>query len=92
MTTVLLRTRATAVWAVMLALTTLSWMLGTTHGTGVGGHRHASVVILVVALFKARLVGLHFMDLRRAPTVLRALFETWCAAVCVVTISLFLFA
>ncbi|MCX5085467.1 cytochrome C oxidase subunit IV family protein [Streptomyces sp. NBC_00401] len=91
MTTVLLRTKATAIWAVLVALTTLSWMLGTTHGFGTDGHRRASVVILVVALFKARLVGLHFMDLRRAPTVLRALFEAWCAAVCAATISLFLF-
>ncbi|WP_406003271.1 cytochrome C oxidase subunit IV family protein [Streptomyces sp. NBC_00829] len=88
----LLRTKATVVWAVLVALTTLSWMLGTTHGFGTGGHRPASVVILVFALFKARLVGLHFMDLRRAPTVLRALFEAWCAAVCAATIGLFLFA
>ncbi len=87
---VLLRTRATAVWAVLVALTTLSWTLGTAHGSGNSDHRLASVVILLVALFKARLVGLYFMNLRRAPTVLRILFEGWCIAVCAATISLFL--
>jgi caa(3)-type oxidase subunit IV len=85
-----LRTRTTAVWAVLVALTTLSWTLGTTHGLGTSNHRRASVVILLVALFKARLVGLHFMNLRRAPTILRVLFEGWCIAVCAATISLFL--
>lgn len=86
----LVRTRATAVWAFLIALTALSWALGTRHGFGGSGHRTASVVILMVALFKVRLVGLYFMDLRNAPIALRGVFEAWCAIVCALTVSLFL--
>lgn len=87
----ILRTRATGIWAILVGLTTLSWALATTHGLGASGHQRASVVILAVALFKARLVGLHFMNLRRSPGVVRAVFEGWCVAVCALTISLFVF-
>ena len=52
----------------------------------------ASVTILVVALFKVRLVGLYFMELREAPIALRALLEVYCLAVCAITVSLFLAA
>ncbi|WP_131770205.1 cytochrome C oxidase subunit IV family protein [Candidatus Protofrankia californiensis] len=86
------RTRATGVWLILVLATSLSWVLGTDHGLSNDGHRMASVAIMVVALFKVRLVGLYFMDLRNAPAVLRALLEGYCVAVCAVMISLFLLA
>src|SRR5206468_923517 len=67
-----LRTRATGVWSVLVIATTISWALGSDQGFGKDGHALASVVILVVALFKVRLVGLYFMELRDAPPALRA--------------------
>jgi len=90
--TTMLRTRASAIWIVLVLATTLSWTLGSESGFGTESHKIASVVILVVALFKVRLVGLYFMELRDAPTALRAIFEFYCAAVCAMTIGLFLFA
>jgi hypothetical protein len=87
----LLRTRVTVIWLVLIGATLLSWWLGTDHGIGAGGdHRSAGVVILAVAFFKARLVGLYFMDLRGAPIVLRAVFEVYCLLVFGVVIGMFL--
>jgi len=85
--TTVLRTRATLVWLALVVATTVSWALGT---EGIGDHRVASVVILGVALFKVRLVGLWFMQLRDAPAVLRGIFEVYCAVVLALTIGLFL--
>ena len=88
----LVRTKATGVWLALILATTVSWALGTNHGLGTGGHTASSTVILAVALFKVRLVGLWFMELRHAPHVLRAGFEVYCAAVCGLTIGMFLLA
>lgn len=86
----LLRTRATAVWACLVLATVVSWVLGTQHGFD--NHTMASVVILLIAFVKVRLVGLYFMELRTAPTVLRGLFEVYCATVCALVIAVFLLA
>jgi len=86
----LLRTPATAVWAVLIAATVVSWMLGTQHGFN--SYTLASVVILLIAFIKVRLVGLYFMELRDAPTVLRGLFEAYCIIVYSVVVGVFLLA
>ena len=88
--TALLRTRATAVWAFLILATVVSWTLGTQHGFH--NATPASVVILLIAFIKVRLVGLYFMELGDAPKVLRGLFEAYCAVVCTVVVSVFLFA
>ncbi len=41
-------------------------------------HTSAAMTIIVVAIFKVRLVGLYFMELRYAPTLLRGIFECYC--------------
>jgi caa(3)-type oxidase subunit IV len=82
-----LRVPATAVWLLIVA-TIASWVLGTNHG--IGNHTYGSVVILLIAFVKARLVGLYFMELREAPTLLRGLFEAYCAIVCTAVITHFL--
>jgi caa(3)-type oxidase subunit IV len=88
--TALLRAPATAVWLILILATVVSWTLGTDHGFH--NHTLASVTILLIAFIKVRLVGLYFMELRDAPTVLRGLFETYCVIVCTVVVSVFLFA
>jgi caa(3)-type oxidase subunit IV len=88
--TALLRTPASAVWVVLILATLVSWTLGTQHG--VHNHATASVIILLIAFIKVRLIGLYFMELREAPTVLRGLFEAYCIIVCTVVIAVFLFA
>lgn len=71
----LVRSNASAAW---LALATLTWVLGTQLGLPGGGHVPASLVVLGVAVFKIRLVGMYFMELREAPMALRGIFEGYC--------------
>ncbi len=88
--TALLRTPATAVWVILVTATGVSWALGTQHG--MHGHQLASVIILLIAFIKVRLVGLYFMELREAPNVLRGLFEVYCLIVCALLVGVFIFA
>ena len=90
--TALLRTKATAVWVFLILATTVSWMLGTDHGFGRNGHTLASVVILLIAFIKVRLIGLYFMELREAPILLKGLFQAYCVVVCTLLVAMFLFA
>ena len=53
-------------------------------------HRAASTLILAVAFTKVRLVGLYFMELREAPTVLRLIFEAYCVVVFAAMLGLYL--
>lgn len=85
-------TRTIVVWTLLIAMTALSWVLGRTHGLNAGGQHTASVLVLVLAVVKARLVGLHFMALGNAPAALRSLFEIWCLLACATTVALFLVA
>lgn len=88
----LVRTNATLVWFILSALTVVSWALGTNHGFGGGHHVPASLAIFAVAIFKVRLVGLYFMELRDAPIALRGLFEGYCIALFGLLTGMFLFA
>ena len=87
-----LRTRASVVWFVLALLTVVSWALGTDHGLTSGSHLPASLVIIVVALVKVRMVGMYFMELRCAPIHLRVIFESYCVAVLVLLVSMYVFA
>jgi hypothetical protein len=71
--------RVTLVWVLLLCLTFVSFAVGIEQGAGVASA--AAVVILGLALYKVRLIGIHFMDLRVAPRPLRLLFEGYVLAV-----------
>ena len=86
------RTNASLIWFLLCALTVVSWALGTNHGAGDGHHLPASLVIFAVAIFKVRLVGLYFMELKMAPRVLRGLFEGYCLGLLGLLTAMFLFA
>jgi hypothetical protein len=89
----LLRTRTTAVWLGLTLATLLSWSLGGHHTLGMSNsHALAGVSILLIAFVKIRFVGLYFMDLRDAPTVLRGLFEAYCAVVFIALTAMYLIA
>lgn len=83
--------RATAVWAVLVVATCVSWWVGHDRllGLGITG---SSVAVLVLALVKVRLVGVHFMELRDAPRALRAGFEAYVIVLGGLLIGLFLAA
>jgi cytochrome c oxidase subunit IV len=65
---------ATAVWLLLLSVAVLSWWLVEHDAIPA---RVATTTALVIAAFKARLVFLHFMELRSAPWPWRWLFEAW---------------
>jgi heme/copper-type cytochrome/quinol oxidase subunit 4 len=88
--TTLLRTPATVVWVLLIVATAVSWALGVQHG--LHDHQLSSVIILLIAFIKVRLVGMYFMELREAPNVLRGLFEAYCAIVCTLLLGVFIFA
>lgn len=82
----LLKNRAGASWLFLVAATVVSWAVGADHGTG----SMAAVVVLGIAAIKVRLVGLDFMELRHAPTLLRAAFECYCVGMWALLSALYL--
>jgi hypothetical protein len=86
MTHSLFRARSTVVWVVLVVATLVSWTVGSEHGTGSA----VAVVVLGVALFKVRFVGLDFMELRQAPLLLRGMFECYCVVLWCVLAGMYL--
>ena len=78
--------RVTLVWVLLLGLTFASFVVGIEQGAGAASA--AAVAIIGLALFKVRLIGIHFMDLRIAPRPLRLLFEAYALAVFTVLVTL----
>jgi hypothetical protein len=81
------RTRAGVSWIVLIVATLISYALGADHGTG----SVMVVVVLAIAAFKVRLVGLDFMELRNAPLPLRWVFEGYCVGLWALLSGLYLF-
>jgi Prokaryotic Cytochrome C oxidase subunit IV len=71
--------RITLTWILLLALTFGSFVIGVEQGAGFAAQ--AAIIIIGLALFKVRLIGLHFMDLRSAVVGLRMMFEGYLLAV-----------
>lgn len=75
----------TLVWVLLMGITGASWLLGASaagdasHVRGV--HFGAMIALLLLTLFKVRLVIMHFMEVRTAPWQLRALFDLWLVGV-----------
>jgi flagellar motor component MotA len=77
--------RVTLVWALLLALTFGSFLVGVEQGAAFASV--GAAIIIGIAMFKVRLIGLHFMDVRAAPRALRTLFEGYVLAVFVVLVA-----
>jgi heme/copper-type cytochrome/quinol oxidase subunit 4 len=69
-----MKSHATTLWLMLMSITGLSWWLVEHHA--VPAHL-ATTAALLIAAFKARLVFLHFMELRSAPLPWRWVFEAW---------------
>ncbi len=78
--TAYLRSPLTVVWAVLTAVTVVSWL--TARGGGAAHHLNATVtvVVLVIAVVKTQLVIWHFMEVKDAPTWLKATTSGWLIA------------
>ncbi|BDB44230.1 MULTISPECIES: cytochrome C oxidase subunit IV family protein [Mycobacterium] len=81
--------RVTLVWVLLLVLTFGSFLVGIEQGAGFASV--GAIIIVGIALFKVRLIGVHFMDLRSAPLALRALFEAYVLVVFLVLVGLDIF-
>ena len=78
---------ASLVWLVlMLATCITTWWLP----KGTAATAATTVLILLIAAIKIRLVLMHFMELRHAPIRWRLLFEAWVVVVTIVLVSLYL--
>lgn len=82
--------RVRVAWSVLVSATLLSWWLGVEHA--LLGAQSAGVAVLLVAFIKVRLIGMTFMELRTAPTPLRAAYDGWCTVVAALVIALYLAA
>jgi hypothetical protein len=80
----------TYVWALLIAATTVSWVLGAHHDILIDSRRVATVGVLLIAFAKVHFVGMYFMELRQAPRALSWVFNGWVLAVCAVIIGLYL--
>jgi hypothetical protein len=85
---VIARDRTAAVWAVLVLATLASWVLG--EDKLIHTQDVVATGVIAIAFIKVRLVGIHFMELREAPLLLRAAFEAYVAVAATVLIVLYL--
>jgi Prokaryotic Cytochrome C oxidase subunit IV len=68
----------TYVWILLSALTIVSWFLGPARAHGpVAASVPITVVVLAMALIKARFIIRYFMEVRTAPSWLRMATDAW---------------
>jgi hypothetical protein len=80
--------RVNVVFAGLVLATCLTWWLGSGTSLMGGGFEVAATLTIVIAFAKIFFIGMDFMELRAAPTVLKAVFTFWVAAVAVAAIAL----
>jgi len=78
----------TVVFVLLLLLTCLSFAAAQ-GAVSAFSRRDLAVPVIVIAFMKVRLVGLHFMEIRAAPRVLRLGFEIWMIAIGSTLLTLF---
>lgn len=78
----------TTVYLVLASATLFSWFLGTEEA--VSHEALVGSIVIAIAFIKLRLVGIHFMELGRAPVVLRGIFEGYVFVTFLAILVLFL--
>jgi len=76
-----------SIWVVLVAATLLSY--GVQLETIRADPRLPGSIILIIAFFKVRLIGLRYMEIDEAVLPLRAAFEVWVFAMALVLLTLF---
>jgi len=79
--TSLLRNPPAIVWALLTAVTVVSWLVSRDGGAAHQINATVTTVVLLIAAMKAQLVIWHFMEVRRAPVWLKAVTSGWVIAV-----------
>ncbi len=68
----------TYVWAILSAITIVSWFLAPAHEHGVVvASTPITIAVLLLALVKTRLIIQHFMEVRTAPVWLKLATDAW---------------
>ena len=80
--------RITWAWALLAALTVVSWVLAATHRFSPS--TAVTIVVLAIAAVKTRIVIRQFMDVRVAPHWLRRATDAWLAVLMAAIIGLYL--
>jgi hypothetical protein len=80
--------RATVVFAGLVVATCITWWLGSGSSQTRSGLGLAATLTVLIASAKIYFIGRDFMELRLAPSVLRAAFSVWVGAVAVAAIAL----
>ena len=70
-------------WGLLVAASGIGWWCGHTAHIGPYGVAVYRAGVLVLAFFKAWLIGMQFMELNHAPAWLRRSYAAWVIAVCV---------
>ncbi|APE14988.1 cytochrome C oxidase subunit IV family protein [Mycolicibacterium pallens] len=79
--TALIRNSLTIVWALLTAVTVVSWLVSRDGGAAHQLNSTVTTVVLLIAAVKAQLVIWHFMEVRRAPVWLKAVTSGWVVVV-----------
>jgi hypothetical protein len=86
----LLRSYTSGIWLLLILLTAFSWWLSATGASRPVQAAHiATTSMFLVAFFKVRMVGMHFMEIKHAPWSLRLLFEAWALGACGAIVGLY---
>lgn len=72
-----LKTRETAVWFILMALSIINFIAGGEHLNSVGNEKGTVIFLLCLAFFKVRLIMRYFMEVRHATNELKISCELW---------------
>ena len=81
----MLKSRSAAIWFLLVVVTVFSLESAVLSAD----RQIAATCVLVLAVFKARMIGIEFMELSTAPMPLRVAFEGWVVAVCAILLTLY---
>jgi hypothetical protein len=82
--------RLRLVWLALVAVTLISWWLGSSHGQPeFRSSAPITYAVLLIAALKVRVIFGYFMEVRHAPVGLRRLTDGWIALVVVALLVIY---
>lgn len=82
----------TYAWAVLSAITVVSWWLAPDHSAGVAtASATISITVIVLGMIKCRIIIRYFMEVRTAPRWLRLATDGWLAALWLGVLVIYLY-
>jgi hypothetical protein len=81
----------TGAWVALSVITVLSWWLAPGHSTGVSSaSTPITIAVIVLGLVKSRIIIRYFMEVRSAPTWLKAATDAWLAVLWLAILAVYL--